>query len=56
MKGNRSFGMTGPLCLSLLTILACNMGNSPARQPSNPSVAETQVQLRVMAPAWRSSR
>ena len=52
MKGNHSFGLTGLLCLSLPTVLACNMGSSPASQPSNPSnpsIAETEVQLRVMA-------
>jgi len=49
MKGNHSFGLTGLLCLSLLTVLACNMGSSPASQPPNPSIAETEVQLRVMA-------
>ena len=52
MKGNHSFGLTGFLCLSLLTVLACSMGSSPASQPSNPSnpsIAETEVQLRVMA-------
>lgn len=49
MKGNHSFGLTGLLCLSLLTVLACNMGTAPASQPPNPSIAETEVQLRVMA-------
>lgn len=49
MKGNRSFWPTGFLCLSLLTVLACNMGTAPASQPPNPSIAETEVQLRVMA-------
>jgi hypothetical protein len=37
------------LCLSILIVLACNLGTSPTLGAPDPSMAETEVQLRVVA-------
>jgi len=49
MKSNSTLQLTLLICLSLLVVLACNMGGTPTGNTPDPSIAETEIQLRVLA-------
>lgn len=51
MKKNRLLQMV-LLCTSIVVVLACNLGSGPAQEQPDPSVAETEVQLRVIATSF----
>ena len=48
MKKNR-LGQMVFFCLSIVVVLACNLVNTPTGEAPDPSIAETEVQLRVIA-------
>lgn len=49
MKKKNTLQPAALLCLCIVVILACNLGYSPTVEPPDPSIAETEVQLRVIA-------